>query len=74
MKHTIEKLKEKLTIIIDNKPISYTGYAFIDESGHCIIIVYGESRRDDMSKYLNSDSDPLGLKYKIIDLLPSSKG
>ena len=54
--------------------ISLNGYAFIDENGSTIIIVYGEGRRDDMSKYLNSDSDPLGLKYKIIDLLPSSKG
>jgi len=70
MEHTIEKLKEKLTIVIDNKTVSYTGYAFIDKCGHCIIIVYGENRRDAMSEYLNSEGDPLGLKYKIIDLLP----
>jgi hypothetical protein len=70
MKHTIEKLKEKLTIIIDGKSTSYNGYAFIDESGHCIIIVYGENRRDSMSEYLNSKDDPLGIKYKIINLLP----
>ena len=68
MQHRIEKLKEKLTIIIDSKPISYTGYAFIDELGRCIIIVYGEGRRDDMSKYLTEDGDKLGIKYKCIDL------
>jgi hypothetical protein len=73
MKHTIEKLKEKLTIIIDGKPISYTGYAFIDECGNCIIIVYGENRRDDMSKYLNADGDKLGIKYKCIDLWHKQK-
>ena len=70
MKHTIEKLKEKLTIVIDGKSISYNGYAFIDEHGRCIIIVYGEGRRDDMSKYLTEDGDKLGIKYKCVDLLP----
>lgn len=59
-----------LTIIIDNKPVKYNGYAFIDECGYCIIIVYGENRRDAMSEYLNSETDPLGIKYKCFDLLP----
>ena len=45
-----------------------SGYAFIDECGNTIIIVYGDGRRDDMSKYLNSDGDLLKIKYKIIDL------
>lgn len=34
------------------KHISYNSYAFIDEDGHCIIIVAGEKRRDAMSEYL----------------------
>lgn len=63
-------MEEKLTIVVDNKLVSYNGYAFMDEMGCCIIIVYGEGRRDSMSKYLNSEGDPLGIKYKIINLLP----
>lgn len=70
MKHTVKKMEEKLTIVVDNKLVSYNGYAFMDETGCCIIIVYGEGRRDSMSKYLNSEGDPLGIKYKIINLLP----
>lgn len=31
---------------------SYNGYAFIDKMGHCIIIVYGEGKRDSLAKYL----------------------
>lgn len=61
MKHTIEKMK-----IQDVDGLS--AYAFLDESGNCIIIVYGDGRRDSMSKYLNGDTDPLHLKYHIIDL------
>ena len=45
-----------------------SAYAFLDESGNCIIIVYGEGRKNFMSKYLDSDKDPLNLKYKIINL------
>jgi len=63
-------MKDKLSIVIDGKTVNYNGYAFIDECGSCIIIVYGENRRDAMSEYLNSKGDPLGIKYKCIDLLP----
>lgn len=41
----------KVILIIDNKKLN--GYAFIDEYDHCIIIVYGESKRDLIIKYLN---------------------
>jgi hypothetical protein len=69
MKHTIERMKNPLVILDDNrKPITTNGYAFIDESGHTIIIVYGEGRRDAMSKYLSEDGDLLGIKYKIMPL------
>lgn len=61
MKHIIEKMK-----VQDVDGLS--AYAFLDESGNCIIIVYGEGRRDSMSKYLDSNTDPLNLKYKIFDL------
>lgn len=67
MKYTIEKM-QPLTIIDDGKPITKNGYAFIDENGHCIIIVYGESNKDAMAGYLNEKGDRLGIKYKIIDL------
>jgi len=68
MKHTIEKLKNKIEFVENGKTISMDGYAFIDESGCCIIIVYGEGRRDGMSKYLNDEGDLLKIKYKIMPL------
>lgn len=33
--------------------IGVNGYAFIDETGRCFIIVYGESKRDFIKKYLD---------------------
>jgi len=68
MKHTIVKMKHKLEYVDGKSKISMNGYAFIDENGGTIIIVYGEGRRDDMSKYLNEDGDKIGIKYKIITL------
>jgi hypothetical protein len=68
MKHTIVKMNHKFEYTENKVFISLDGYAFIDENGGTIIIVYGEGRRDDMSKYLSSEGDPLGLKYKIITL------
>ena len=68
MKHTIEKLKLKLEYTEGKTIVSLTGYAFVDESGGTIIIVYGEGRRDGMSKYLSEDGDLLGIKYKIMSL------
>jgi hypothetical protein len=62
MKHKLEYTDNKVFI-------SLNGYAFIDEGGQTIIIVYGEGRRDDMSKYLNENGDRIGIKYKIINLL-----
>jgi len=35
------------------KQVSYNTYAFIDEDGHCIIIVGGEGRRDQLAEYLS---------------------
>ena len=68
MKHTIEKLKNKFEYTEGNQIISLNGYAFIDECGNTIIIVYGEGRRDTMSKYLTEDGNKLRIKYKIISL------
>lgn len=51
MKHTISIMSYKPVI----NDIEYTGYAFIDERGHCIIIVYGEKKRDLMIEYLNGN-------------------
>jgi hypothetical protein len=68
MKHTIVKMKHKLEYVDGKSKISMNGYAFIDENGGTIIIVYGEGRRDDMSKYLSEDGDKIGIKYKTITL------
>jgi hypothetical protein len=69
MKHTIVMMKQPLVFLDSNrKEITTNGYALIDEWGGTIIIVYGEGRRDDMSKYLINDGDILRLKYKCIDL------
>ena len=62
-------MKEPLVYQNDSKKaVTMNGYAFIDEFGGTIIIVYGEGLRDDMSKYLNADRDPLKIKYKCYDL------
>ena len=68
MKYTIEKLKAKLEYTEGKSVVSLNGYAFIGEDGGCIIIVYGEGRRDAMEKYLNDDGDILKIKYKIVYL------
>ena len=70
MKHTIQKLKNLMIIVEDKKTIIMDGYAFIDECGSCIIIVYGEGRRDSMSKYLTDDGDMIHIKYHCFKLLP----
>jgi len=38
------------TLLIDDK--EYTGYAFMDEENRCIIITWGEKRRDLLKRYL----------------------
>ena len=48
--------------------VSLNGYAFIDALGGTIIIVYGEGRRDAMSKYLTDEGDSMNIKYKTIKL------
>lgn len=71
MKHTIQKMNQVLKFQNENKEwISLNGYAFIDECGHCIMIVYGENKRDSFSEYLKNNDDPLGIKYNYVDLLP----
>jgi hypothetical protein len=68
MTYTIEKLKHSVVFEENKKLIVMNGYAFIDEYNRCIIIVYGEGRRDSMSKHLSGDTDELHIKYKCIDL------
>jgi hypothetical protein len=68
MKHTIVKMNHNFEFIEGNSKTSLNGYAFIDENGGTIIIVYGEGKKDDMSKYLNEDGDKIGIKYKCIKL------
>jgi len=53
MEYTVVKTKNKYEFVDENKKKhSYTGYAFLDEHRYCIIIVYGESKRNLVSKYL----------------------
>jgi len=69
MKHTIEKMKTPMIFQNDSKKdVVMNGYAFIDEMGGTILIVYGEGYRDLMSKYLSSDGDKLNLKYNCYEL------
>jgi len=70
MIHTIENMKNNLVYHEGKTLISLNGYAFIDELGCCIIIVYGESNRDKMSEYLSNDNSEslVNIKYKNIKL------
>jgi hypothetical protein len=53
MKYIINPIGEKTFEDKQTKRIfTQSGYAFIDEFNHCIIIVYGESRRDSIIKLL----------------------
>jgi hypothetical protein len=57
MKFTIIKMQHRYEFIDENKKKhSYKGYAFMDESNRCIIIVYSERRRDQMAEYLSLKS------------------
>ncbi|MFA5207303.1 MAG: hypothetical protein WC428_01455 [Candidatus Paceibacterota bacterium] len=62
-----------MVYVENKKEFSMEGYAFLDEAGNTIIIVYGEGRRDDMDKYLTNDGDLINIKYKIIDLCQKQK-
>ncbi len=69
MRYSIENMKQPLTFLTDDKKvISTNGYAFLDECGNTIIIVYGEGKRDGMAKYLDEDGDLLMIKYKCVKL------
>lgn len=48
MNYHIQKMKESIVIVDDqtNKQKILNGYAFMGEHGHCMIIAWGESRRD----------------------------
>lgn len=52
MYYTVEKFRD-IVFTENKKEIKINGYSFIDETGRCICIVYGEGRRDSLIKYLN---------------------
>ncbi len=52
MEYTIQKMNHVLKYQDDNKWVMINGYAFIDSLGHCMIIVYGEGRRDVLNQNL----------------------
>jgi len=68
MEFTISKMKTPLVVIENKKQYKLNGYAFINSVGGCIIIVYGEGRRDSMAKHLKGDTNEFSLKYNIVDL------
>ena len=50
---TVKSTKHRMVFVTEEKKkISYEGYAFLDRFGHCVIIAYGESKRDDVAAYL----------------------
>lgn len=66
MEFRIQKMKNVLKFQDEtNKWISINGYAFIDIWGHCIIIVYGESKKNLLNQYLlkrsHSSTDRIGV-------------
>lgn len=65
MKFTIENM-EPMLVYENKKKFLVNGYAFMDETGSCIKIVYSEGKRNALIQYLTDDSDELLLKYKII--------
>lgn len=57
MKFSVEKMKNDITYLNDQrKLVRHNAYAFIDSDDHCIIIVAGEKRRDDLIELLESFS------------------
>jgi len=45
-------MQRKYEFVDENKNHhSYTGYAFMDENDKCIIITWGEKRRDILKRY-----------------------
>jgi len=54
MKFTIQNMTEPFIYFENKKKVVLKRYAFIDEAGHCLIIVFGENRRDLMKKYLET--------------------
>lgn len=65
MIHTIKKFDSKMPILDENrKKIGESqGYSLTDEKGRCIMIAYGEGRRDQLSEYLNNPENKLGYHY-----------
>jgi len=56
MEYTIEKMDTKISFENDKKKdVLLMGYAFIDEMGHCVFIVYGERKRDLIIEYLSKN-------------------
>ena len=54
MKYTIQNMNQPFVFFENKKKISLNGYAFLDEFGKCLIIVYGEGRRDSVKNYLKN--------------------
>ena len=63
MKFNVNKFDHVMVIVDQHKrESSHQGYKFTDEHGNCIMIVYGEGRRDSFIEYFNNKGDELHLK------------
>lgn len=69
MKYTIQNMDTPFIFFENKKKIVLNGYAFIDELGKCIIIVFGEGRRDSLKKYFDGPTDEQHIKYQYVDML-----
>lgn len=70
MEFTVSIFDHKLRVYQDNKFkkfIDLQGYTFRDKYGNCIMIVYGESRRDAIITILLNNI-PFFVTYRYIDL------
>lgn len=54
MNYKIIKLEEKISYYEKDKKIELQGYAFINNSNLCMVIVYGENRRDIIIKVIDN--------------------
>ena len=50
-------MKSDLEFLDENRQlVALPGFAFIDELGFCIQIIYGEKKKELLSKYLNENT------------------
>ena len=75
MRFTIVNMNHKYEFVEKNKKYLYNGYAFMDEMNHCMIIVYGENKRDSLIQYLcKKNNYPCSSMDRTIDYESIDRG